>query len=66
MLCQIKERSGGDLVLDFLIKLISVILDVLLFFLDSHVKICIRFSSLSFKAIPELCIFNIYLILPMI
>jgi hypothetical protein len=33
---------------------------VLLFFLDSRVKICIRFSSLSFKAKSELCIFNVY------
>ena len=60
MLCQIK-KSDGDHVLDFLNKLISVS-NVLLFFLHSLFKICIRFSSLSFKAKPELCIFNIYLI----
>jgi len=60
MLCQIKERSDGDLVLDFLTKLISVILDVWLFFLDLHFKICIRFSSLRFKAKPKPFIFYIY------
>ena len=60
MLCQIKE-SDGDHVLDFLITLISAILNALLFFLHSRFKICIRFSSLSFKAKPELCIFSIYI-----
>jgi len=56
MVCQIKE-SDGDCVLDFLVKLISVILNVLLFFVDLHFKICIGSSSLSFKAKPELRIF---------
>jgi len=46
MLCRIKKKMVEILYWIFLSKLISEILNVFLFFFDSHVKICIRFSSL--------------------
>jgi hypothetical protein len=50
ILCQIiKIRVVEILYWIFLIKLISIILNVLLFFLDSRVKIRIRFLQFKFQ-----------------